>query len=560
MNKTSHKKHFITAALPYANGPLHFGHLSGVYLPADIYSRHCKLLHRDVAFICGSDEHGVAITLSAEKQKKSYQEYVDQFCEEHLHTFHAYNVEFDFYGRTSSKEHHAHAQEFFTQLNNNGALDFEKEELPYCEDCDKFLADRYLGGTCLNCGYEDARGDECPECGKWLSFEDLKDTFCQICKGTNIVLKTTDQYYLNLPKYEGELKAWLESHPEWKKYVHSYALSLIEAGLPKRAITRNLDWGIPVPGDTGNKKLYVWFEAPIGYLTFLKQFLEKENRSEEYADFLSKDADIIHFIGKDNIVFHTIVWPAILLASDLDTLPSNVPANLYLQLKNKQFSKSAGWYVDCLEAVEKFGPDKLRYYLCSIIPETSDSNFTWTGFEQKVNGELVNTHANFINRNLNLIKKKLENPLEENDFKTDLAQTAVDAVNATLQEVKSSLDTFEFRKALSAIQNLGITANKFSDDQKPWKLVKEDVTLARQVLAASLVYTLGLGVVFKPFLPNYASTIQSFFKAVDTNHLYENSLDLNALASTFSDLNFDVDLTIPRIAAEDIAELENQLA
>ena len=538
---------FITAALPYANGQLHFGHLGGVYLPADIYYRHSQLMGRNAVFICGSDEHGVAITLSAEKEGKDYQTYVDHYHALHQTVLKGYDIETTFYGRTTSPLHRKIAQDYFLRLKDKKALLELDTQQPFCTDCQRYVPDRHLGGTCVHCGCERARGDECPNCGKWLSFDELKDYFCQICQGKHIEVRNDKQWYLDLPRFVPELRRWIESHGEWKKNIQKYSLSLIESGLPQRAVTRHINWGIDVPGEEGSgRKLYVWFEAPIGYLSMLREAFESRGDRDGWKPFWNPKAKMIHFIGKDNIVFHTIVWPAMLLAAGDGIMPENVPANMYVLLKDQQFSKSAGWTIDSRVALEQYGSDTLRYYLTSIIPEYDDSSFSWKEFEARVNGELVNKIANFCNRVMKLIGQQFVNSLSAQTLQGSTCREALEIIVKSGAQIRGNLDQFEFRRALAEINRFAEHANKFMNDHEPWKLVKRDAAAASEVMAACLVFIAGLGSFLSPFLPRYAARIQSAFPHLDGNTLYRGELEATALSHILP-LNAAIDLAIPRV-------------
>lgn len=539
MNDLNHI--FITAALPYANGMLHFGHLAGVYLPADIYYRHCKLVQKKVVFICGSDEHGVAITLKANKEGKPYKDYVDCYFEQHKKIFSALNICFDYYGRTTSQKHKELAQKFFLELKGKGKLKQKELPQPYCNTCKKFLADRYISGECRYCGYKEARGDECPECGKWLAFQDLLNCKCQICQGMDIIQKNDRQWYLDLPSFSEHLQGWLDSKKDWKPYVVNFAKSLIAAGLPERAITRDLDWGIDVPGEKSGKKLYVWFEAPIGYLTFLMEYFDSLNRPADYKNFWSKNSELIHFIGKDNIVFHTIVWPAILMGADSEVLPTNVPANMYVLLNDKQFSKSQGITLDFFEWMGKHGEDKLRYYLSSIIPEKQDTSFNPDIFLQKANGELVDAIANYCHRIISFHLKRIGTTILPENFNTPICMGVVKIVNDSLSNMKMYLEKFEFRNAFAEIKGLADVANKFADDQKPWTLIKIDQNKSVQILAACVIYILGIGCLLQPFLPNYSKTINKAFPEIDFSLIYNNGISPSLFTAT---LNIDPSISL----------------
>lgn len=544
--------YFITAALPYANGPLHFGHLAGVYIPADIYHRHCVLLERDAVFICGSDEHGVAITLGAEAAGQPYQAYVDVHHARHQALFAAYNIQCTYYGRTSAPGHAPIAQEFFTALRANGALVQQQTEQPYCNQCARFVPDRYLGGTCRHCGYTAARGDECPQCGKWLSFADLQDPYCQTCKGRDIGVRGNTEWALDLPRFAPQLREWLVSRTDWKEEIRSYAVSLIDTGLPQRAITRDLAWGVPVPGEEASgKKLYVWFEAPIGYLSMLMAWAVQCGAPDDWRRYWGADARMIHFIGKDNIIFHTIVWPAMLLAKGEGVLPANVPANMFVQFAGRQFSKSAGWYVDAMDALEAFGEDRLRYHLINLIPEHGDSDFTWEHFGAKVNGELINNLANFAHRVLSLVAKPGVGTIVGADIPRADGERIFEQLRQTSAAVRMQLDAYEFRRALAEILRLGEQANKFCNDAAPWKLIKQNPPDAKPVLASCLLYLIGIGAFLQPFLPRYAGLIRSLFPNTDFRAIYQGRIDWEVLGNPFV-LRADVSLAIPKVTDDQL--------
>ena len=418
------KKYLITSALPYANGPLHFGHLAGVYLPADTFTRHHKLLGHNVLHISGSDEHGVAIMLNAQREKRPYKEYVDSWHQEHKELFDQFNVHFDYFGQTSADYHTKEVIPWFTSLYDKGLIEPRDSQQLQCKSCTNHLPDRFVKGTCYSCDYKDARGDECPNCGIIIDSVKLKNPICQICESTDISEVTVTQYYLLLSKYHNEFQTYLNSKKDvWRKTVFPFVQSLIKDGLHDRAITRDLDWGIDVPLNTPEakgKKLYVWFDAPIGYVSNTKQlFMESgRDKTEDYIKdwWVNEDTEIVHFIGKDNIIFHCIIFPCMSMASELINPGTDVPSNQYLNLEGKQFSKSAGWYVDAKEALDQFGSDALRYYLFSILPDFSDSSFTWEGFQTRVNGELANNVGNLVSRCLKFWNKNWSDGLEAKSF------------------------------------------------------------------------------------------------------------------------------------------------
>ncbi|MCB9091918.1 MAG: methionine--tRNA ligase [Halobacteriovoraceae bacterium] len=364
------KKYLVTSALPYGNGPLHFGHIAGVYLPADIYVRHKKLQGFETIHVSGSDEHGVAITMNARKAGIGYQEYVDKWHENHKALFDRYSIHFDIFGRTSSDYHEEETLKWFKVLYEKGAIEKEDEQQLQCQDCKNFLPDRFVEGTCYECGYEKARGDECPNCGTWIDPIKLINPVCKFCESTNISVVDSFQWYLKLSKYQKEFESWLKTKEHWKKTVYPYLESLAKEGLVDRAITRDLDWGIDVPlKEAVGKKLYVWFDAPIGYVSNTKKLFEGTEVKYIEDWWENKDTVLTNFIGKDNIIFHGIIFPLMSLISGIVKPVDELPANQYVNLFGKQFSKSQGWYVDSEEAVETFGPDALRFYLISLIPE-----------------------------------------------------------------------------------------------------------------------------------------------------------------------------------------------
>ena len=508
-------KHLITSALPYANGPIHFGHIAGVYLPADIYTKHLKMKGEKCMHISGSDEHGVAIMQNAQKAKKTYKEYVDKWSKTHFELFKKYGIEFDFFGQTSEKYHEEEVLKWFESLHSKGFIEKRAEEQLQCQDCHNYLPDRYVEGTCYVCDYEEARGDECPNCGEWINAVKLKNPTCKFCYSKNIEVKSVDQWYLMLSKYHKEFRQWFEgTSKDWRKTVTSFVDSLTKEEMVDRAITRDLDWGIDVPlTEAKGKKLYVWFDAPIGYVSNTKKFLEDSNSGEDYLkDWWHNDDTVItNFIGKDNIIFHAIIFPMMSLASGRANAVKSLPANQYVNLEGKQFSKSKGWYIDADKAVNEFGADALRYYLTTLIPETNDSSYTWEGFEAKINNELANNIGNFVNRCLTFFYKNWKEGIggdkflsffESEDFK-DL-QTQVKGINQTL-------DKIQVKKALEQIMALGQTANTFFSDRAPWAQIKENDEAAQETIAHSAIYALTLGCLFTPYLPTLSSKIKEYF-------------------------------------------------
>jgi len=508
------KKVLITSALPYANGPLHFGHLAGAYLPADILTRHNRLLGKKVIHISGSDEHGVAIMLNANKVKKDYKSYVDEWHAKHKETFSKYKIEFDFFGQTSAKYHEEEVKKWFKNLFDAGMVGTKENQQLFCNDCKNHLPDRFVQGTCYECGYLDARGDECPNCGILIDAPKLKNPVCQMCGSHNIKEVTVSQYYLLLSKYHQQFRNWFSGKSWWKKTVYPYVDSLTKEGLVDRAISRDLDWGIDVPlSEAKGKKLYVWFDAPIGYVSNTKEYLKSINSEEDYIIdwWKNSDTEIINFIGKDNIIFHAIIFPVMSMASGIVNPASNVPANQYLNLAGKQFSKSSGHYVDADKAIEDFGADALRYYLISLIPESSDSSFTWENFQAKVNNELANNIGNLINRCLMFLKKNWSDGIDEKYFAGFATSEYGQSVQKKILEHKALLSDYQIKKAMEVVMTIGHDANNYFSEQAPWAQFKEDKEIAAKTLAYSSQYILILGVMLSPYLPDLSRNILDFF-------------------------------------------------
>lgn len=508
-------KHLVTSALPYANGPIHFGHIAGVYLPADIYTKHMKLKGEECIHISGSDEHGVAIMQNAQKAKKTYKKYVDKWHKEHFELFSKYGIEFDFFGQTSEKYHEEEVVKWFEILHSKGFIEKRAEDQLQCQDCHNYLPDRYVEGECYVCGYEEARGDECPNCGEWINAVKLIKPTCKFCGSKNIEVKSVDQWYLALSKFHKEYREWFDSvAPSWKKTVSSFVDSLTKDEMVDRAITRDLDWGIDVPLEEAvGKKLYVWFDAPIGYVSNTKKFLEESGRNQDYLKdwWNNKDTVITNFIGKDNIIFHGIIFPMMSLASQRVEAVKSLPANQYVNLEGKQFSKSKGWYIDAQKAVDEFGTDALRYYLTTLIPETNDSSYTWEGFEAKINNELANNIGNFVNRALTFFYKNWKDGIEGDKFLSFFESENFNNLQSQIKDIHDYLDNIQVKKALEQIMHLGQTANSFFSDQAPWAQIKEDEEAAKETIAHSAIYALVLACLFTPYLPTLSSKIKEYF-------------------------------------------------
>lgn len=497
----------VTAALPYANGPLHIGHIAGCYLPADIYVRYLRLMGDDVKFVCGSDEHGVPITLRARKEHATPKQIVDKYHAIMRDAFHDFGISFDIYHRTSDKLHHETASAFFKTLYDKGVFSEEESEQYYDEEANMFLADRYITGTCPRCSNPNAYGDQCEKCGTSLSPRELINPHSQL-SGKPPVLRKTKHWYLPLDTMQQEwLNEWLLSKEDvWKKNVFGQCKSWLDAGLQPRAVTRDLDWGVPVPlPDQQGKVLYVWFDAPIGYISATKALTPDW---EKY--WKGQDSRLIHFIGKDNIVFHCIIFPAMLKAHGGYVLPENVPANEFLNLEGDKISTSRNWAVWLHEYLQDFPgkQDVLRYALCASAPETKDNDFTWKDFQDRNNNELVAILGNFVNRTLVLTAKYFENkvPLRSTLHESD--RICLEAVKAAPGLVKESLDRYRFREALSHVMDMARAGNKHLADTEPWKLYKTDPVRTATILNVALELTAALAYLCEPFLPFTATRLR----------------------------------------------------
>jgi methionyl-tRNA synthetase len=494
----------ITAALPYANGPIHIGHLAGVYIPADIYARYKRLTDNEVAFICGSDEHGVAISLASKKASISPKELIDKYDNIIKSSFKEFGISFDNYSRTSKKIHHETSLELFNILKEKDLFSLKKSEQFYDSKENQFLADRYISGDCPICNAKDAYGDQCEKCGSTLSPEELKNPKSTISDSTP-VLKETKHYYIKLNEYEEFLRNWItvENKDKWKANVIGQVKSWLDSGLKPRAVTRDLDWGIPVKvdGDDG-KVLYVWFEAPIGYISSTKEWAKNNNKDWEHY-WKNPKTNLIHFIGKDNIVFHCIIFPIMLKMFGDFILPKNVPANEFLNLEGDKISTSRNWAVWLHEYLIEFPDmqDVLRYVLTATCPETKDNDFTWKEFQTRNNSELVAIYGNFTNRVLSLIDKyydgKIPNPKALDDGDNKILKEVVSLKN----EMESNLDEFKFREALKNLIGIARIGNKHLADNEPWKIKSENPERVEQILKTSFEIVTYLAVLSEPFLP-----------------------------------------------------------
>lgn len=510
-----YKRYTITSALPYANGPLHIGHLAGAYLPADIFVRYLRLKKQDVVYICGSDEHGAAITIKAKKEDTTPQAIIDKYHNQIKESFAKFGISFDIYHRTSSAIHHDLSQEFFLNLYEKDEFVEKFSEQYYDEDYEQFLADRYITGTCPNCGYENAYGDQCENCGTSLNPTDLINPISTL-SGKAPILKLTKHWYLPLDKYQPWLEKWIdEKDGEWKVNVFGQCKSWLKSGLQPRSMTRDLDWGIDVPLDEAKgKKLYVWMDAPIGYISATKQWAIDNNKDwKQYWKKQENEADnacLIHFIGKDNIVFHCIIFPAILKAHGEYILPQNVPANEFLNLEGEKLSTSRNHAVWLHEYLEEFPgkQDELRYVLTSILPETSDSEFTWKDYQARVNNELVAILGNYVNRVMILMHKFYDGKVESDSNEMALTDNLINAqIGEYYDEFERNLESYKFRQALQNVMDIARLGNKYLTDKEPWKTIKTNPADAKEALHNSLFIIAHLATCLQPFLPGTAAKI-----------------------------------------------------
>ncbi len=513
------KRYTVTAALPYTNGPVHIGHLAGVYIPADIYVRFLRSKGKDVIFVCGSDEHGVPITLKARKEGVEPQQVVDKYHKIIGDSFRDFGVSFNIYHRTSSPTHHQTASGFFRTLYDKGVFDEEETEQYYDEKAGQFLADRYIVGTCPKCGNEEAYGDQCEKCGTSLSPTELINPHSTL-SGAQPILRKTTNWFLPLDKMQPQIEAYIDSHKDWKPNVYGQCKSWLSGGLNPRAMTRDLDWGVKVPVEGAEGKvLYVWFDAPIGYISGTKDLcdpqLSAEKKSEYYLNdnlrpsdnwekyWYDKETKLVHFIGKDNIVFHCIIFPAMLMAHGQFTLADNVPANEFLNLEGDKISTSRNWAVWLHEYLQEF-PDKqdvLRYVLTSTAPETKDNDFTWKDFQARNNNELVAIFGNFVNRVLVLSHKYFEGKVMMGSPFTETDQQVMDELKSYPVKIASSIEQYRFREALAEFMNLARLGNKYLADEEPWKLIKTDEERVKTVLNVGLQISANLAILAEPFLP-----------------------------------------------------------
>jgi methionyl-tRNA synthetase len=545
------KRYLITAALPYANGLKHVGHLAGCYLPADTYVRYLKAQKRDVVFVCGSDEHGTAIPIQATKEGTTPQAIIDKYHTIIKQNFDDLSISFDIYHRTSAPLHHETAQEFFTYLNSRGALEIKESEQYYDEATKTFLADRYIKGTCPNCGYDNAFGDQCERCGTSLSPDELINPVSTI-SGNAPIKKATKHWYLPLNKHEDWLREWIlkEHATDWRSTVVGQCKSWIEGGLQPRAVTRDLDWGIKVPlPDAEGKMLYVWFDAPIGYISATKQWAINNN-TDWKPYWYNEDTKLVHFIGKDNIVFHCIIFP-VMLQLHGNIVPNNVPSNEFLNLEGDKMSTSRNWKLDMQDYIDDFVNrenggkqcvDMLRYYLTQIAPETKDSEFTWKGFQDAVNSELVSIFGNFVNRTWVLMHKLCGGkvPKLHDDVLDDTDKLLVTDIQQSKIKIQNLLEEYKFREALFEVIDLSRKGNQYMQKKEPWIVAKtleanpENQKLIDNALHLCLQLTANLAIMVNPFLPNTAIKLCYMMKVVDKMLDWENAGKIRLLSVGYS--------------------------
>lgn len=513
MDKKQPKRYTVTAALPYANGPLHIGHLAGVYVPADIYVRYLRAKGRDVAFICGSDEHGVPITLKAKREGVSPQEIVDRYHKLNYESFEKLGIAFDIYSRTSKPIHHETAADFFKKLYDKDKFVEKEEENYFDEENQQFLADRYITGTCPHCNYDKAYGDQCESCGTSLSPRELINPV-SVISGNNPVLRKTRHWYLPLDQYEGWLREWiLEGHRhDWKSNVYGQVKSWIDKGLKPRAVTRDLDWGVKVPIERAGaegKVLYVWFDAPIGYISATKEWAEEKGVDWE-PYWKDEDTKLVHFIGKDNIVFHCIIFPVMLKSEGSYILPDNVPANEFMNLENDKISTSRNWAVWLHEFLEELPgkEDTLRYVLTANAPETKDNDFTWRDFQARNNNELLAIFGNFVNRSMVLTKKYYDGKMPAPGEWTDEDKQVVEEVKTFPARIAENIENYKLREALNEMMALARLGNKYLTDNEPWKLQKTNPQRVKTIMNLSLQICASLSTLAEPFIPYAADRLR----------------------------------------------------
>ncbi|NCG13956.1 MAG: methionine--tRNA ligase [Planctomycetia bacterium] len=510
---TSPRRVLITAALPYANDHPHLGHVAGVYLPADTYNRYLRLKGVETVFICGSDDHGVPVTISAQKENCTPTEVVARYRGIQEKVFSSLGVEFDHYSGTSTCEGHAElSQEFFSKILEAGDIEENVTDQFYCESCDMFLPDRYVEGTCPHCEAEGARGDQCDGCGQSYEQSELDKPHCAICESTPRIVPTK-HWFFRLDRYEDRLEEWLEGCEGWRDNVRNFARGIVREGLPARSITRDLEWGVPVPlEEAKDKVLYVWFDAPIGYISFTKEHFKGTDNPEEWREWWSdKDVELVHFLGKDNIIFHAVIWPAMLMGQGEFNLPTSIPANEYLNFMGQKFSKSRGVGVTAEEILESFDADRVRYYLTTVAPEGRDTSFTWEDFIQRNNDELSDVVGNFAHRMLTFTAKNFESKVPEGAENSEFQNEVLQVIREAKEGWDDALDRQKFREGLEKVLKMTRQGNRLFDQAEPWKSRKSDLSRCGADLAVLLELVYALAVLLKPYLPTSSEKLLSTF-------------------------------------------------
>ncbi len=517
----------VTSALPYANGPIHLGHMAGAYLPADFYVRYKRSRKEDILYICGSDENGVPITIAAEQSGKTPPEVVEEYHQANKRIFERFGISFDYFGRTSSDVHHETAREFFRTLYEKGVFKRKTEEQLYDEEADMFLPDRYVVGTCPKCDFEEAYGDQCENCGSSLSPTELINPRSALT-GNKPVKRKTEHLYLPLGEFQERLENWLNQQDDWKSNVLGQCKSWLQQGLEDRAVTRDLKWGVPVPAeDMESKVLYVWFDAPIGYISATKEWAEAKGKPDEWKKYWQdSDTKLVHFIGKDNIVFHCIMFPAQLMAHGDYILPDNVPANEFLNLEGRKLSTSRGWAVWLDEYLDEFEPDLMRYVLGTILPETSDADFSWEDFQSKNNNELADVLGNFINRTLTFTTKYFDGQVPPLDQPGERDREVLEQIDRQKREVEDRFERFRFREALSESMELARIGNRYFTEKEPWKTRKDNRSDCGNTLHVCLQISAALSVLFDPVMPAKMKQLRSYLQMEDEAYWTDIGLEM----------------------------------
>jgi methionyl-tRNA synthetase len=521
------KRTLVTSALPYANGPIHLGHLAGAYLPADLYVRYKRLTGADIVYICGSDEHGVPITIAADKEGLTPQDIVDRYHKMNAAVFERIGISFDYYGRTSSPVHYEVSSSIFKTLHNKGVFRKKTESQLYDPEAGKFLADRYVKGTCPKCGNTEAYGDQCEKCGTSLSPAELIDPRSMLT-GAKPEHRETEHWYLPLGELQPEIEAWLNTRENWKQNVMGQCKSWLNAGLSDRAVTRDLNWGVPVPlDDAKGKVLYVWFDAPIGYISATKEWGIQKGDPELWKTYwMDQDTDLLHFIGKDNIVFHCIMFPATLMQHGGFILPKNVPANEFLNLEGQKLSTSRGWAVWLQDYLEDFDADVLRYALGTTLPETKDSDFSWKEFQNRNNSELADILGNFLFRTLSFTDRFFEGKVPELVSPTERDLAALSEITRLRDDVASAYEKFQLREAISLTMNLARLGNKYLTETEPWKTRKTDLQACANSIHVCVQISAALSVLFEPVLPHKMAELRSYLgvELIEWQHVSDKML------------------------------------